>query len=68
MLMLTLQFAEIWMNKSTLHKFVKHMHTAEKTPAFVPGKVLYIRERKPGRRIHRRYRREIFLHVAMVYS
>ena len=43
------------MNKSTLHNFVKHMHMVEKTPAFVPGKVLYIREQKPGKRIRRRY-------------
>ena len=37
---------------SSLHQFVEKMYTVEQTPAFVPGKVLYIRE--TGKRIHRR--------------
>ena len=38
--------------KDNLHNFVEKMYTVEQTPAFVPGKVLYIRE--TGKRIHRR--------------
>ena len=34
------------------HQLVKGMYEGEKTPAFVPGRVLYIRE--TGKRIHRR--------------
>ena len=52
---LILQYAKMWLKKSkesSLHKFVEKMYTVEQAPAFVPGKVLYIRE--TGRRIHRR--------------
>ena len=45
----------MWLKKtkeSSLHKFVEKMYTVEQAPAFVPGKVLYIRE--TGKRIRRR--------------
>ena len=54
--LMILQIAKVRRNRrKTLHKFVQDVHTAEETPAYVPGKVLYIRERKPRRRIRRRY-------------
>jgi len=36
-----------------MHQFVERMYTVEQTPAFVPGRVLYIREIE--KRIRRRY-------------
>lgn len=39
------------------------MDRAEETPAFVPGKILYIREKKHGRRIRRRYVWAFNLHM-----
>ena len=50
-----LQFGKLWLEKSkqsSLHKFVEKMYTVEQAPAFVPGRVLYIRE--TGKRIRRR--------------
>lgn len=49
-------FSCLWSQKGSGlsdHELVKMMDVDEDTPAFVPGKVLYIRE--TGRRIHRRY-------------
>ena len=39
--------------KVDVHHFVEDMYTVEQAPAFVPGRVIYIRE--TGKRIHRRY-------------
>ena len=49
--------------KEDLHQLVKQMYTAEKEPAFVPGRVLHIR--KTGKKVHRRYVYTLHLYLAL---
>ena len=39
-----LQYLKIWHKKTDVHQFVEKMYTAEQTPAFVPGRVLHIKD------------------------
>ncbi|XP_065890024.1 diacylglycerol lipase-beta-like isoform X2 [Dysidea avara] len=50
---LTEKYLNKWHKKVDLHHFVDQMYMDEKEPAFVPGRVLYIK--KTGKRIHRRF-------------